>query len=158
MTHAHSYKRCRSYNVFLNASTIILRVAAFQMNAVIMLKKKHSWRSLVHLLHSVVSSLLQTLHGCRDARISDPKACTRKHAPHHPIAHTLTQRHDRGTRCDLSRNNCANTLIQTKTKLCDMKHITKSHMSLLHCRSVIYMHTLTMQSNEGLQPEALPRI
>ena len=59
--------------------------------------------------HSSTSSTVSSppfcklsLHGSRDARISDPKVCTRKHARgHHPIAQT--QRHDPGTRCDQSR-------------------------------------------------------
>ena len=89
MTHAHSYTRCGS---FFNASTIILRLARhFKWMRWFCSTRKQCWRSLVHLLHIVVSPLLQTLHGCRDARISDPKACARKHAPHHPIAHTMAR-------------------------------------------------------------------
>ena len=88
MTHAHSYTRCGSF-LMRRRSYWELRGKAYESND--HAKKKHSWHSLVHLLQSVVSSLLQTLHGCRDARSGDLKACARTHAPHHPIAHTTAR-------------------------------------------------------------------
>ena len=90
-----------------------------------------------------VSFLLQTVIAWLSKRRRS-KACARKHAPHHPRA---TTRPGHALRL-VEKKSCANTLIHTKTKLCDMKHITKSHMLLLHCRSVIYMHTHTMKSIE----------
>ena len=106
-------------------------------------KQKQRWRSLVHLLHSVVSSLMLQ-HGCWETGIGDPNVGARKHAPRHPIVH----RHNdltRGTCCDKS-NQTVQTHRYIKHIMMQNHQIILWYMLRMRCMMILWIlhaHTHT---------------